>query len=164
MTRLGEFDQVRRLGEKWAVDVPASLRGQLTAMRAEVEADVEAAAAACSPRRLRIWPGRTLLVPRRPAAELGHRSASCWGGWTEARVHAAAAVTQARAAGNPVILRGALAADAYLAAMAGEADAGDRLREAVRLPGFTDTPFPYLRPEMKLALWYLWRGELGPGA
>ena len=32
----GEFDQVRRLGEKWAVDVPVSLRGRLTAVRANV--------------------------------------------------------------------------------------------------------------------------------
>ena len=31
----GEFDQVRRLGEKWAPDVPVSWRGQLTAVRAE---------------------------------------------------------------------------------------------------------------------------------
>ena len=46
--------------------------------------------------------------------------------------------------------------------MAGEAGAGDRLREAVRLPEFTDTPFPYWAPEMALARWYLWRGELDP--
>ena len=48
---------------------------------------------------------------------------------------------------NPVVVRGALAIDGFLAAMAGEAGAGDRLREAVRLPGFTDTPFPYWAPE-----------------
>jgi hypothetical protein len=46
-----------------------------------------------------------------------------------------------------VVLRGALGADGYLAAMAGDADAGERLREAVRLPGLTDTPNPYQAPE-----------------
>ncbi len=35
----GEFEQVRRLGEKWALDVPVSLRGQLTSLRAAVEPD-----------------------------------------------------------------------------------------------------------------------------
>ena len=80
----------------------------------------------------------------------------------EARSRTAAVIAQARAAGNPVVLREALATDGFLAAMAGEAGAGDRLREAVRLPGFTDTPFPYEAPETILAMWYLWRGELDP--
>ena len=66
----------------------------------------------------------------------------------EARSRTAAVIAQARAAGDPVVLREALATDGFLAAMAGEAGAGDRLREAVRLPGFTDTPFPYWAPEM----------------
>jgi hypothetical protein len=36
----GEFDQVRRLGEKWALDVPPSWRGRLTAVRGKaVEED-----------------------------------------------------------------------------------------------------------------------------
>jgi hypothetical protein len=38
-----EFDQERRLGEKWAPLVPAALRGRLAAARAGVETDVEAA-------------------------------------------------------------------------------------------------------------------------
>jgi hypothetical protein len=37
----GEFDQVRRQGEKWAVDVPVSLRGQLTAVRSSGTPDAE---------------------------------------------------------------------------------------------------------------------------
>jgi DNA-binding CsgD family transcriptional regulator len=46
--------------------------------------------------------------------------------------------------------------------MAGEPGAGDRLREAVRLPGLTAAPYPYNAPETILAKWYLWRGELDP--
>jgi hypothetical protein len=103
----GEFDQARRLGEKWVADVPVSLRGRLD----------------------------------------------------EARPRTAAVIAQARAAGDPILLREALATDGTLAALAGEAGAGDRLREAVRLPGFTDTPFPYWAPEMALARWYLRRDE-----
>lgn len=37
----GEYEQVRRLGEQWVLDVPVSLRGRLTEVRAHVEADVE---------------------------------------------------------------------------------------------------------------------------
>ena len=43
----GEFEQVRRLGEKWALDVPASLRGRLTAVRADVESRHRGGCAAC---------------------------------------------------------------------------------------------------------------------
>src|SRR5215470_5218909 len=39
----GEFDQVRRLGEKWVLGVPVSLRGRLAAVRANVETDAESA-------------------------------------------------------------------------------------------------------------------------
>ena len=154
----GEFDQVRRLGEKWALDVPVSWRGRLTAMRAEVEADVERGCGLLA-EAIEDLAGQDPARAAQAGAELGHRIAFLLGRLDQGRVHAAAAVTLARAAGNPVILRGALAADAYLAALAGEADVGDRLREAVRLPGFIDTPIPYVAPEMKLALWYLWRGE-----
>lgn len=80
----------------------------------------------------------------------------------EARPHAAAAVTQARAAGDAVVLREALAVDGFLAALAGEADAGNQLGAAARLPGFTEMPFPYRSPEAGLAMWHLWRGELDP--
>ena len=39
-----EFEQVRQLGEKWAPHVPSSLRGRLTAVRADVEkTDIETA-------------------------------------------------------------------------------------------------------------------------
>jgi DNA-binding CsgD family transcriptional regulator len=154
----GEFDQVRRLGEKWAVDVPVLWRGRLTAVRANAEADVDRGCGLLA----EAFEDLARHDPARAAqagAELGHRVAMLLGRLDQGRVQAAAAVTLARVAENPVILRGALAADAYLAALAGEAGAGDRLREAVRLPGFTDTPFPYVAPEMKLALWYLWRGE-----
>ena len=59
-------------------------------------------------------------------------------------------------------MRQTLAAAGFLAAAAGDPGAGDQLREAVRLPGFTDMPFPYEAPETPLAFWHLWRGELDP--
>jgi DNA-binding CsgD family transcriptional regulator len=156
-----EFDQVRRLGEKWALDVPASWRGQLTAVRANVEIDVESAC--------RLWaeafedlagrdPARAVRVGSNVCIELGTVLVRL----DEARPRTAAVIAQARAAGDPVVLREALATDGLLAALAGEAGAGDRLRAAVRLPGFSDTPFPFWSPEMMLAMWYLWRGELDP--
>ena len=78
----------------------------------------------------------------------------------EARPILAAAVTQARAAGDPTILREALGFEGSLAALVGEPDAGERLRAAVRLPGLADTRDPYCSPEMFLAFWHLWRGEV----
>ena len=157
----GEFDQVRRLGEKWAPDVPVSWRGQLTAVRADVENGVESAC------RLYTEAFED-LAGRDPARAVRAGTLMCvllgvhMGRLEEARPRTAAVIAQARAAGDPVLLREALATDGNLAALAGEARAGDRLRAAVRLPGFTDTPFPYWAPEMALARWYLWRGELDP--
>ncbi len=155
----GEHEQVRRLGEKWAPQVPASLRGQLTALRAHVQTDFEAAFA-LDAEAFQELAGRD---PAR-AAQVGMEIAITLGGLlgrlADARAYTAAAVTQARAAADPVILRGALAADGRLAAMAGDADAGERLRAAVQLPGLTDTPFPNDAPERALAMWHLWRGEL----
>jgi DNA-binding CsgD family transcriptional regulator len=157
----GEFEQVRRLGEKWAPGVPVSLRGRLTAVRASVEPDIEA-----SYRMLGEAFGD--LTDRDPAraAWIGTQMSTMLGillgRLAEARPQSAAAVAQARAAGDPAILRAALAADGFLAAMAGEADAGDRLRAAAQLPGFPRAPTPYDAPETILALWHLWRGELDP--
>ena len=157
----GEFDQVRRLGEKWAVDVPVSLRGQLTAVRANVETDVESAC------RLYTEAFED-LAGRDPARAVRVGTLLCvhvglhMGRLEEARSRTAAVIAQAHAAGDPILLRESLATAGYLAAIAGEAGADERLREAVRLPGFTDMPFPYWAPEMSLARWYLWRGELDP--
>ena len=80
----------------------------------------------------------------------------------EARSRIGPVIAQARAAANPIVLRQTLAAAGFLAAAAGDPGAGDQLREAVRLPGFTDTPFPYEAPETFLAFWHLGRGELDP--
>jgi hypothetical protein len=147
----GEFEQVRRLGEKWALDVPLSLRGQLTSLRAEVESDFGTACrlyaeafddlASRDPARaarvgIRLGNGRFQLLGRVDAARGPH----------------AAAVAQARAAGDPVVLREALAAEAFAAAAAGDPSAGEQLRAAVALPGFTDTPYPPDAPEQTLAL------------
>jgi DNA-binding CsgD family transcriptional regulator len=157
----GEFDQVRRLGEKWAVDVPVSLRGRLTAVRAGVEADAESSCRLyCE--AFEDLAGRDPARAARAGTQMCLELGGLVGRLNDSRSRAAAVIAQARAAGDPVLLREALAADGYLAAMAGEAGAGDRLREAVRLPGFTGTPVPFYAPEAFLARWYLWRGELDP--
>ena len=157
----GEFDQVRQLGEKWVLGVPVSLRGRLAAVRANVETDAESAY------DLLAEAFEDLAGPD-PARAVRAGSMACrilgtvLGRLDDARSRTAAVIAQARAAGDPILLREALATNGLLAALAGEAGAGDRLREAVQLPGFTDTPFPYWAPEMGLAAWYLWRGELDP--
>ena len=157
----GEFEQVRQLSEKWATNVPVSLRGRLTAVQADVETDVEAICRMYA-EAFEDLAGRD---PAR-AAEAGTQMCILLGivlrRLEEARSRTAAVIEQARAAGNPVLLRNALAAAGILAALAGEPDAGDQLREAVWLPGFTDTPLVYDSPETVLAMWLLWRGELGP--
>jgi DNA-binding CsgD family transcriptional regulator len=157
----GEFDQVRRLGEKWALDVPLSWRGQLTAVRAEAEIDMEYACRLYTEAFEDLAgrdPARAVRVGTWMCVQLG----LFMGQLDEARSRTAAVITQSRAAGDPVLVRNALALDGLLASMAGEVGAADRLRQAVRLPGFADTPFPIQAPEMSLARWYLWRGELDP--
>jgi DNA-binding CsgD family transcriptional regulator len=155
-----EFDQVQRLGEKWARSVPAALRGRLTAVRARVVDNTEA--------------GWVLgaeafedLAGNDPAGAAKVGSYLVTLGvllrrLAETRPYAAAAVAQARAASDRSLLREALALDGWRAALAGEAGAGHQLRAAVRLPGLAEMPSPYRSPEMCLAMWHLWRGELGP--
>ena len=154
----GEYDQVRRLGEKWAIDVPVVLRGRLTAVRADADNDVESACSLLT-EAFEDLAGRDPARAERVGTQLCI-TLGLLGRLDEARSRTAAVVAQARATGDPVVVRGALAVDGFVAAMAGEADAGDRLREAARLPGFADTPFPYDAPETFLAEWYTWRGEL----
>jgi DNA-binding CsgD family transcriptional regulator len=158
---VGESGQVLRLAEKWAVDVPVSWRGRLTVVRAVVDADAESSC------RLYAEAFED-LAGRDPARAAFAGTVACillgafLGRLDEARPRSAAVIAQAHAAGHPVVLRQALAIDGWLAALAGEAGAGDRLREAVRLPGFSDTQNPAWAPEMGLARWYTWRGELDP--
>jgi DNA-binding CsgD family transcriptional regulator len=157
----GEYEQTRVLSEKWATRVPPSLRGRLTAVRASVETDINAACDLFAE-------AFTELAGRDPAraAQAGTEMCLILGihqrRLGEARSRTAAVIAQARAASNPVVLRQALAAAGDLTALAGEPSAGDQLREAVQLPGFTDMPSPYDAPETVLGLWHLWRGELGP--
>lgn len=76
----GEFDQVRRLGKKWAPHVPAVLRGQLAAVRAEVETDLESVCSLLA----KAFEDLADLDPAR-AAQAGTRMCSSWawfwGGW-----------------------------------------------------------------------------------
>jgi DNA-binding CsgD family transcriptional regulator len=157
----GEFEQVRRLGEKWALDVPGSLRGQLTAVRAEVEPDGETACALLAA-AFDDLAGQDPARAARVGVQLGTSLGFLHGRLEPARAPYAAASTQARAAGDPVVVRGAMAAEGFLAALAGDLAAGEKLRAAVRLPGLADTPFPYESPETNLAFWHVWRGEPDP--
>jgi len=155
-----EYDQVRQLGEKWAPRVPAALRGRLTAVRANFADDNEASWAMFA----EAFEDLAGNDPAR-AAKVGSNLVSVGallGRLADTRPYAAAAVTQARAAGDRSLLREALALDGWRAALAGEAGAGDQLRAAARLPGLAEMPSPYNSPEMGLAMWHLWRGELGP--
>ena len=126
----GEYEQVLRLGDKWAVHLPVSLRGRLTAVRAYVQTDGECMCTLLA-EAFRDLAGRDPVRAAEVGSELGVVTGISLGRLDEGRAHAAAAVAQARVAGNPVILRGALGIDGFLAALAGEADAGDWLREAV---------------------------------
>jgi DNA-binding CsgD family transcriptional regulator len=157
----GEFDQVGRLGEKWALDVPPALRGRLTAVRANGEGDTET----YTDLMREAFKDLAGHDPARAARVGGHTGIALGillGRLAEGRVYTAAAVTQARAAGDPTVLRAALAIDGFLAMAAGEADAGDRLRAATRLPGFAGTQNLYEAPETILGLRHLHRGELDP--
>ena len=137
----GEFEQVRRLGEKWALDVPVSLRGQLTSLRAEVEPDLGTACRLYA-EAFDDLAGRDPARAARVGIRLGNGRFQLLGRVDAARGPHAAAVDQARAAGDPGVLREALAAEAFAAAAAGDPRAREQLRAAVALPGFTDTPYP----------------------
>jgi len=158
----GEFDKVRRLGEKWALEVPASLRGRLTAVRAAAGNDDMEVTCRLYTEAFEDLAGRDPARAAQAGTQTGLVLGILLGQLDKARPYAAAAVAQAHLAGNPVILREALATDGFLAALAGEPAAGDQLRAAVRLPGLTGTPFVYNTPEAVLALWHLWRGEPDP--
>jgi DNA-binding CsgD family transcriptional regulator len=158
LTVVGEFDQARRNGRQWAACVPASLRGQLSLWRAHVATDAE------EQYELLVTALEELAGRDPYGAALAYAEASValgmfLGRLEQARPLAAAAVPHARAAGRPPLLRGVLAAGGLLAALAGDPGAGDQLREAVRLPGFADSPLPYRSPEAVLALRHQWRGE-----
>ena len=98
----GEFDQVRRLGQKWALDVPVSLRGRLTAVRADVEGDV---GSAC---RLYTEAFED-LAGRDPARAVRVGTMMCvllgvhMGRLDDARSRTEAVIAQARTAGDPVV-------------------------------------------------------------
>ena len=157
----GERDLVRQLSEEWAPDVPVAIRGQLTAVRADVATDMETVCALLTEAIADLADSDPLRAARLSSQLAGYLGVLL-GRLDEARPHAAAAVEQARAAGDVAVLRAAIAQDGQLAALAGEPDAGERLRAAVCLPGLADTPFPYHSPETYLAHWQLWRGELAP--
>ena len=65
-----EFDQVRQLGEKWAVHVPVSWRGQLNIIRANVATDVESACSLYAEAFEDLAGQDTLLGTSRPAPVL----------------------------------------------------------------------------------------------
>jgi len=157
----GEYEQARRLSEKWAMHIPIPLRGRFTAVRAHVEADITVACGLYAE-------AFTELAGHDPARAAEAGTEMCFSLFLsqrrlgEARSRIGLVIAQARAAGNPVVLRLALGAAGSLAALAGDPGAGDQLRDAVRLPGFTDMPYPYDAPETFLGAWHVWRGELDP--
>ena len=160
LTAAGEYDQARRNSREWATRVPASLRGRLNVWRSHVETNVEEQYELLLA-ALEDLAGRDPLRAALAYAEASVTLGLLLGRLDQARPLAAAAIPHAHAAGYPPLLRGALAADGMLAALAGEPGAGDQLRDAAGLPGFADSPLPYRSPESALALWHMWRGETG---
>lgn len=158
LTSAGEFDQARRNSEDWATRIPVSMRGQLSYLRAHVETDAEEQyellAAA-----LEATAGRDPIAAAVAYAQTSISLGFVLGRLDQARPLAAAAIPHANATEYLPLVRGVLAANGLLAALAGEPVAGDQLREAVRLPGFADTIFPYWSPETALGLRCMWRGE-----
>ena len=158
LTAAGEFDQARRNSKEWATRIPDSLRGRLSVLRAQLASDIE------ERYQLLVTAPQDLAGHDPLHAALAYAQASIalgvmLGRLDQARPLAAAAIPHAHAAGFPPLLRGVLAADGLLAALAGESGAGGQLREAMRHPGFADSVYPYKSPETALALWHLWRGE-----
>ncbi|MDP9845761.1 DNA-binding CsgD family transcriptional regulator [Streptosporangium lutulentum] len=155
-----EWDRCRVLAEQWVADVPDRLRGELTARRGWIETDVETAARllATALTEFENDPARAARV----GTELAQRVGVLLLRLTEAKTVARKAVRQARRAESPAVLRGALATEGFLAALAGRPDAGRLLRNAISVAGLESMPFPYRSPESRLAMWHMWRGELGP--
>jgi len=160
LTAAGEFDQARRNSREWATRIPASMRGRLNMRRADVEADVEEQYELLSA-ALDELAGHDPMNAALAYAEASISLGFLLGRLNQARPLAAAAIPHANATGYQPLIRGVLAANGLLAALAGEVGASDQLREAVRLPGFEETPIPYRSPETALALCHLWRGECG---
>lgn len=158
LTGSGEFDQARRNSREWATRIPISLRGALSLQRARVETDVEEQYELLVT-ALEDLAGRDPLRAALAYAQASIALGFFLGRLDQARLLAEAAIPHANATEIPPIVRGVLAANGLLAALAGEPGAGDQLREAIRLPGFEDTIVPYYSPETALALWSLWRGD-----
>ena len=153
-----EFDRVRRSTEEWVTRIPSSFRGRLNLLRARVAADYE------EQYELFVTVPGDLAGHDPIRAALAYAEASIslgimMGRLDQARPLAAAAILHAQTADFPPLLRGVMAANGLLGALAGEPDAGDQLREATDIPGFEDTAYPFRSPETALALWHKWRGE-----
>jgi DNA-binding CsgD family transcriptional regulator len=136
------------------------MRGRLTVLRAHVETDVEEQYELFSA-ALEDLAGRDPMGAALACAEASITLGFLLGRLNQARPLAAAAIRHANATEYLPLIRGARAANGVLAALAGEPTAAEELREAVKLPGFAETVFPYRSPETALALWCLWRGASG---
>jgi len=160
LTAAGEFDQARLNSKEWATRIPDSMRGRLNLRRADIETDVEEQYELLSA-ALDDFAGHDPMGAALAYAEASISLGFLLGRLNQARPLAAAAIAHANATGYQPLIRGVLAANGLLAALAGEPGAADQLREVVQLPGFADAPFPYRSPETALALCHLWRGECG---
>ncbi|MFD9445587.1 AAA family ATPase [Streptomyces sp. NPDC060006] len=155
-----EFDRARTLCEDWSIrdDIPVMMRGELLAWRAWLAADVDVGIRYLEEAipLLEYDVARAAMA----ATELARRVGVLGLRPVEAKRISQLAVQHARKAADPIILRGALGIDGFLAALTGDPDAGDFLGAAVALPGLGNTPFPYHSPETRLSMWHMWRGEL----
>ncbi len=155
-----EFDRARTLCDAWSLrkDIPINMQGELLTWCAWLAPDVDVA--------IRLLKEAVPLLEHNPVraamagTELARRVGVLSLRPVEAKRIANVAVQHARKAADPVVLRGALAIDGFLAALTGDPDAGNRLSAAAALPGLDCTPFPYHSPETRLSMWHMWRGDV----
>ena len=150
--------------EMGAACPPVAARAAHRSARGCGESDLETACRFLRPRRSPTWPGGTRPAPRMPVAGCASYLGILVGRLDEASL---GRLPQRYRAGTRSREPGCLAANPGRGGAPRSRErvtpsAGDQLREAARLPGFTGTPFPYEAPETVLALWLLWRGELDP--
>ena len=161
LKRPGEYEQVRRLGEKWALDVPV-VAARAAHRRARGCGDRRRTACRLLAEAFEDLAGRDPARAARVGTQYARHVGVCWGGWMK---HAPALRRPSRRHARPVTR-----------SSCGERwpRTGSSRRWRAKpmpatgcarrcgCPGSPTRHIPYEAPETFLAMWYLWRGELDP--
>ena len=153
-----EFARARALAESWWREAPPGVAAEIGARRGRLANNFDEGARIMSEalNALSEDPHRQAQVATDLAVVVGIHLLRLQDGAALAR----RAVGHAQDAKDPILLRGALAVDGFLAALLGVPGAGSGLRSATEIPGLSETAFPYYSPETRLAMWHMWRGEV----